>query len=657
MALAKSIDTLRQELREVLVEDLAAALQAVKELLPETAEKHNVVLALLARLKDANKERFRNTIAPDDFQRRVDTIRAECFDLIDALQTNDFELLPAPGGPGPSPGRQGSVLYRVPQRMPVRKPAICTVRVAIDEDALFEDIVLDDNVRLRQRVEVSDMMKAELLDPEGAVFAIRPLSEPEQLVRPTGYTQWLFSVIPQIEGTHQLLVKVSMMEFRAEIGRYVPKEVSILETVTIVMEGDAATEAGEAPLKSTGESFALGPLQAEPKQNNPPPVQQSSGAGKGLRAAALFMAFLLLSTATTWAFTPEATRQWWVASLQDTTEAYTAYVERFHADPDPKTRERVETAWVRRVERTENLALLREYQRQYPRNARRQEIVRTLARMEDRTVEDLNGQAAPDRFERYTLDFPDGQRLAEVRRLAEAQPAERRNKLIPLMEAAAARTLQTQPDKTVADNLLTHFPEAAARTEVLKNLEQRPELRSQLEAALTENLQRHTDAQNARAVLETFPERHEWVQKTVETQPAVKKAVESDLRAAKQRVGSRSEAEEKLWQQACTVNTLEAYADFAQKYPQSTHRTELRARVKVLAPTLSPEAQDWAEAGLTNTPAAYAYFIQKYPAGPFTTEARQRLQAFHLSKTALKRLEAGAEQRLRRERTKEPEKK
>jgi len=34
----------------------------------------------------------------------------------------------------------------------------------MDEDAILEDIVLDDDVRLQQRVEVSDRMSAELID-------------------------------------------------------------------------------------------------------------------------------------------------------------------------------------------------------------------------------------------------------------------------------------------------------------------------------------------------------------------------------------------------------------------------------------------------------------------------------------------------------------
>ena len=147
MPLTKSLSDIRHELRDILVEDLPAALTALKELLPENSDLQQQVLALQGRLRDANKERVRNTIEPAEYQRRVDTIRAECLDMIQALTEADFETPTASGGKGAS--RQGSVLYRIPQQMPVEKPSICTVRVAIDEDAIFEDIVIDDNVKLQ----------------------------------------------------------------------------------------------------------------------------------------------------------------------------------------------------------------------------------------------------------------------------------------------------------------------------------------------------------------------------------------------------------------------------------------------------------------------------------------------------------------------------
>jgi hypothetical protein len=250
-----------KNIREILIEDLPAAIKALGELLPEGSEKHSIALSMLAQINDANKAHFRNTISPEEYARRIDTVRANFLDLLNALEATDFEEPLASDEKNTSSARTGSVLYRVPHRMPLRKPVICTIRVAIDEDALLEDMVLDANVRIKQRVEVSDMMKAELLDPDGSVFQVRSLSEATQLVRETGKTQWLFSVTPLVEGEHQLLVKVSMMEFVPNLGTYVPREVSILETVTIVTEL-AITDAEEAPMKSTGESVSIGKLPA-----------------------------------------------------------------------------------------------------------------------------------------------------------------------------------------------------------------------------------------------------------------------------------------------------------------------------------------------------------------------------------------------------------
>ncbi|MBK9491077.1 MAG: hypothetical protein IPO07_21505 [Haliscomenobacter sp.] len=76
--------------------------------------------------------------------------------------------------------------------MPLAKASICTIRVAIDEDAILEDIVIDSDVRLRERVEVSERMSAELLDIEGKVFDIAALSAKDQRyvprATPSGYS-------------------------------------------------------------------------------------------------------------------------------------------------------------------------------------------------------------------------------------------------------------------------------------------------------------------------------------------------------------------------------------------------------------------------------------------------------------------------------------
>ncbi|MFN0015125.1 MAG: SUMF1/EgtB/PvdO family nonheme iron enzyme [Saprospiraceae bacterium] len=461
MPAAASLPALRRDLLDLLTEDLAAALSALRDLLPEGTDRHAQTLAMQGRLKDANKERIRNTIAPDEYQRRVDTVRADCYDLISALEPADLEPpAAAPRADGRPAARTGSVLYRIPHRMPLQKPVICTIRVAVDEDAILEDIVLDDDVRMRPRVEVSDMMRAELLDPAaGAVFTIRPLSEGEQLVREQGYTQWLFRVTPMAAGEHQLLVKVSMMEYNPQLGRYVPHEVSVLETVTIVT-GEAATDEGE--MKATGERLALGPTAAgvtppgdEILERFPPPAPPAGAApptkksidqdsaimpqgmpqsvvempapplprkSAPLRSVAFGLLFLIVGSAVTWAVTPLSTRDWWVASLSDSAESYTEYIREYSLNTGPTVRQRLEKAYWRKAEHTGELADLRAYLAAFPEGEKREQVLQKIDLLEVAALDRISQQPEVESVRAFLKTFPDSKRMEDVALAAKTRP-------------------------------------------------------------------------------------------------------------------------------------------------------------------------------------------------------------------------------------------
>lgn len=418
MPAAQTLPALRRELLELLTDDLAAALTALRDLMPEGSDKHGQVLALQARLKDANKERIRNTIAPDEYQRRVDTVRAACYDLIAGLEPADLEPpAAAPRPDGKPAAREGSVLYRVPHRMPLQKPVVCTIRVAMDEDAILEDLVLDDDVRLRPRVEVSDMMRAELLDPDdGAVFAVRPLSEAEQLVREQGYTQWLFRVTPLVTGKHQLLVKVSMMEYNAHLGRYVPREVSVLETVTIVT-GEALPD--EAEMKATGERVALATAPPTPLQEGrgdvvPAPFRLPSAA---MRAVVFALVFLMAGSAGVWAFMPFG-----VARALNTESAYNRYIEVHRDDKRPATRKRLEQAYTLKAELTNDPADLRAVISEFPQAEKREQILQKLETLETAAFERIRQKPEPQPVREFLKNFPDSKRLDSVAEIAESRP-------------------------------------------------------------------------------------------------------------------------------------------------------------------------------------------------------------------------------------------
>jgi Sulfatase-modifying factor enzyme 1/Effector-associated domain 11 len=267
MPLAQPIAALRQELNKLLADDdLPAGLKLCKELLPDTGEKFQLILAMQAQLQQLNKDNIKGKITQEEYARRLAIIVDAFITFVSELETVDFDPPASDLDPDAQGSQTGQVLYRVPHSMALGKASICTIRVAIDEDAILEDIIIDKDTRLKERIEVSERMRAELVDTENQAFNILSLNAKDQLVQPTGYTQWLFRVTPLLEGEHQLLVKVSILEFDPNTKEYVPRDISVLETV-VVTSVSQQNEEEEVPLKSIGESIVMGSAVKKPNIN------------------------------------------------------------------------------------------------------------------------------------------------------------------------------------------------------------------------------------------------------------------------------------------------------------------------------------------------------------------------------------------------------
>ncbi|MBU6340621.1 MAG: hypothetical protein KGS48_03925, partial [Bacteroidetes bacterium] len=341
----KPLPELRRDLEDLLVQSLPDALKALRDLLPEGVNKHKQLLLLLGRLNAANKDKRDGVIDYQEYELRIAAVRRDTLDLLAELQESDFDL-PTENKKTPSNAKEGIILYQIPGKMPIQKPSICRVRVALDEDAVYEDLILTKDTKTKKRVEVSDYMSAELVDLDGNVFEIKPLNNAKQNIRAIGYTQWLFQVRPKVAGEYQLLVKVSLLEFDPNTKEYVPRDVSLMETVTIVTEDENTNEIKETPEKKAEARVALAPGEralyedhdptSSPVYNStkieeikksidtpvispietPTPIENQSNTWvKPLRATALFLAFLMASTAFTYAATPRPVRDWWVASI------------------------------------------------------------------------------------------------------------------------------------------------------------------------------------------------------------------------------------------------------------------------------------------------------------------------------------------------------
>lgn len=250
---AQSLSALQSTLRELAISDLAAALMHLKDQLPEAAPKQAELLSILGRLNDANRGFRKGILSADALQLETNRVRDAFLELLNGLELVDFEVSASKNShTGP---KTGTVLYRIPHKMETFKTVKCLVRVAIDEEVITDNMTVDSNVQFRPKVEVSDAMDAVLLDPSnGDNFEITSTSSTRQRVRDTGYTEWLFYVTPLKEGTHPLLIRVSMLEEVPGLG-FVPKEVSLEETIQVIAE--LPVNEPEAPLKPAGTSFHL----------------------------------------------------------------------------------------------------------------------------------------------------------------------------------------------------------------------------------------------------------------------------------------------------------------------------------------------------------------------------------------------------------------
>jgi hypothetical protein len=94
-----NLTELRQNLEARIREgQLPEALQSLLTQFPDGSETCRIVSALLARLNAVNKERYRNTLSFEEYQRRVDQVSADYFDLLAVLKAEDFSKSTALAG-------------------------------------------------------------------------------------------------------------------------------------------------------------------------------------------------------------------------------------------------------------------------------------------------------------------------------------------------------------------------------------------------------------------------------------------------------------------------------------------------------------------------------------------------------------------------------
>lgn len=460
MRLAQPISELRKELRDLVTNgQLPEALRYCNESLPENTEKYDLVLQMRANLKQLNREITQNLISQDESGRRIAQISAAFLNLVSSLEEADFEPPQVSKSKSKNDTQHGSVLYHIPHSMPMNKASYCKVRVAIEEDAILEDIIIDADVRIRERVEVSERMSAELVDTAGRVFDILPLNSKDQAIRPTGYTQWLFRVTPLVEGEHQLMVKVSLLAFDQNTKEYVPRDVSVLETVTVVTASQHSDEE-EPSFKPTGHSFALGPDAGDGQQPEDTKKGGSSTAPTfSMRTMSFFLAFLVFASSVGFSIAQPLRFDLFVA---DNITGDYAYVIEKHKDDAPGGLKNplMEKAYFKKAKKSGELVDLREYQEVYAEQGQfTGEVLQKIATLEWKTVTSIQQKPSLLSIQKYLRDFPDATRLPQVFDAAQAIPATEQEQVLPKIEQAYVQSMELQPTARKIEQYSQDFPE------------------------------------------------------------------------------------------------------------------------------------------------------------------------------------------------------
>lgn len=592
MPLAQPLAELRRDLEaQIRKNELPNALQDLLTLLPENSEKHRIVSALIARLNAANKERFRKNISMDEYLRYVAHLRTDFSNLTAALVEADFD---APVSAKASMGKvakQGSVLYRVPHVMSIQKPTLCTVRVAISEEAILENIVLDEHVQVKSHVEVSDVMSAELVDPEGGTFQISPLNSRTQLVRDVGYTEWNFSVTPLREGVHQLLVKVSIMEKVMGFTEPVLRDISVMETITIVTENLAPADTDDVPLQSAGETFAFQFVSLADYGFEVVDTKSDQSSPRR-RIFVIFLTSLVLVLAVTWLSMPAPTRDWYVARVRDNAATYQAYIDE-HKD-QVAAEKYVEKATFRKAMKTERPGDYLTYLEKYKENGQYQmESRQALKDLETKQLQVIRENPTLSTVRQFLADFPESEGLSEIKQAVETRP-EVAAEVLPELETAYVYAVQEDPRPQRVRQFLTDFPESQKLDEVAKTVMANPalarEVQPELEDVYLKKMEVNPTKPQVEAFLQNFPvpvhkEKLEQIleknpQLKKEFMPKIKKAEEEEkaeaerLRAEQDALGKTQDAVEQANFQELQLHAQEEDNKHARLEKETVQETE-----------------------------------------------------------------------------------
>ena len=250
----KTLADTQNELKELIPEGIDIVIKALKTTLVEGTDKYNDLILMEGRYQDLTRQLIQGVLTDEASNVAFNTLRKDLLAFIDSLQESNLEKTGGVGADGKPDIHNGEVLYRIPKQMQKGKSSKCVVRLAFDRNVILEDYDEAKGDVLKD-IRISEVMGVELLDPMGEAFEIRTMHDTVQFVEQDLFTEWVFFVKPILEGLHQLVLKISIIEIKNGIER--KRNVVLEEDVNIVTTVVEETGIKDSELQSAGMVMAV----------------------------------------------------------------------------------------------------------------------------------------------------------------------------------------------------------------------------------------------------------------------------------------------------------------------------------------------------------------------------------------------------------------
>lgn len=218
----KTLDTIQNELRELIVQGTDLALAALKKTLQPGTDCYNDLLSLEGRYQEVTKQLLQGIVSDEDATLEFNRIRQALIEFVGCLKESDISELKAASEDAQNDIADvynGEVLYRIPKQMQLGVEEECVIRLAFDRKVLTKDFEVHVGDVMKD-LRISNVMGVELLDPAAdKAFSITTLNDMVQFVEKDLVTEWIFCVTPLKEGAFPLVLKISIIEIINGIER------------------------------------------------------------------------------------------------------------------------------------------------------------------------------------------------------------------------------------------------------------------------------------------------------------------------------------------------------------------------------------------------------------------------------------------------------